>query len=136
MADLRVAGFVPGDPGEVVFRFEVEEADVPQERAEGLDRVDFVALGAQETQPQTLVRVGGKAWLAVGHIVVAGVMERGEPRITLGHGAAEYGLSSVRRRVGGATGGSTLLTPPMLPNNCCTCQRQAASRLSSTPPST
>ena len=60
MADLGVPGFVPGDAGQIVFRLEVAEADVPEERAEGLDGVDLVALRPQEPQPQVLVGVGGE----------------------------------------------------------------------------
>ena len=75
MPDLGVARLVPGDAREVVLGIEILEADVPEERAERLDRVDLVALGADEAQADGLVGVCVEARLAVGLVVVAGVRE-------------------------------------------------------------
>ena len=73
VAHLSVACLIPCDAGEVVLGLEVLEAHVPDECAEGLDGIDFVALGADEAEPFILVGIGGVAGLAVGDVVVAGI---------------------------------------------------------------
>ena len=87
--------------GQIVLGLEVAEADVPEECAERLDRVDLVVLRAEETQPQILVRTGGKPRLAVGNVVITGVGERDEPRIALRASLAFEGPLDAPQRFGG-----------------------------------
>ena len=134
MPDLGVARLVPRDPREIVLGVEILEADVPDERPERLDGVDFVALRAHEAHPVGLVGVRREARAAVGLVVVAGVLEGDEARVAQGHGGRANGFASMR--IGAARRSrSAPVTPPMLPSTRCRCHRHAASRDSSMPPS-
>src|SRR5436190_24239331 len=75
MSDFGVARFVPGDAGEIVFGLKIFEADIPNERAESFDGIDFVALSADETKAEIFVGVFGETSFTIGGVVVAGVFE-------------------------------------------------------------
>src|SRR5206468_11294129 len=85
MTDFRVPGFVPGNSGQIVFGLEILEPNVPDECAEGLDGVHFIALRAHETEAEVFIRILGEARLAVGSVVVAGVLECLETNIAQGN---------------------------------------------------
>src|SRR5882762_6081802 len=87
MANLCVARFVPGDARKIIFRPKIFEPNVPDERTERLDGVDFITLRADEAQAQILVGVLRKTRRRVGRVVVAGVFERLEADIAQWDGA-------------------------------------------------
>src|ERR1041385_68481 len=76
MSNLRVPCLVPGNPRQVVFGLEIFETYVPNKRAESLDGINFIALGANEAQSQRFIRFFWIAFLAVCNFIVAGVFER------------------------------------------------------------
>src|SRR5881397_3596419 len=88
MADLGVARFIPGDAPQIVFGLEIFEANVPNERAERFDGVDFVALRADEAQPDIFVGILRETRFAISRIVVARVLECFETRVANGDRAA------------------------------------------------
>ena len=81
MANFGMPGFVPRYAGKVIFGLKIFKPNVPDERAEGFDGIDFVALGADKTKADVFVGVFWKTSFAIGCIVVAGVFEGVEARI-------------------------------------------------------
>jgi hypothetical protein len=109
--------------------------NVPDEGAKGFDGVHFVALSANEAQPQILVGIFWEPRLSVSGIVIASIFESVEARIAQRRRAALKGLARDSQRSGSSVRGSVPVTPPMLLSKRCKCQRQEPSRASSTPPS-
>ena len=66
MADFGVARLVPGDAGEFVFGLEILKANVPNERAERFDGIDFIALRANEPEANIFVGILWKTSFAIG----------------------------------------------------------------------
>src|SRR5439155_13873831 len=104
VTDLGVARLVPGDAREVVLGLKILEPNVPDERAERLDGIDFVALRANEPQAKGFVGIFWEPLLSVGGVVVTGVLESVEARVAQWHSAALERLARAtqrRRRPGG-----------------------------------
>ena len=74
------------------------EPNVPDERAERLDGIDFVALRANEPQAKGFVGIFWEPLLSVGGVVVTGVLESVEARVAQWHSAALERLARATQR--------------------------------------
>src|SRR5690349_19616938 len=92
MTDLGVMRFIPGDASQVILGLEILEPDVPDKRAECLNGIHLVALRADKAQSEALVRVLRKTRFTISGIVVTGVLEGLEARVTQRNGAANKWL--------------------------------------------
>src|SRR6185503_6381203 len=88
VADLSVARLVPRDPRKVILGLKILETNIPDERAERLDRIHFVALRANESKAECFIGILWKTLLPISRVVVPRVFEGVESRVAHRHRAA------------------------------------------------